>query len=72
MISLFDNEEIGSRSKQGADSVMLSGIVDRIMSGLDMEENDRMRIMRDAFMLSLDVAHATHPNYPERVIRLIR
>ena len=66
VISLFDNEEIGSRSKQGADSVMLSGIVDRIMSGLDMEENDRMRIMRDAFMLSLDVAHATHPNYPEK------
>ena len=66
VISLFDNEEIGSRSKQGADSVMLSGIVDRIMSGLDMEENDRMRIMRDAFMLSLDVAHASHPNYPEK------
>ena len=55
-----------SRSKQGADSVMLSGIIDRIMKGLDMEENDRMRLMRDAFMLSLDVAHATHPNYPEK------
>ena len=66
VISLFDNEEIGSRSKQGADSVLLSEIIYRLMKGLDMEENDRRRIMRDAFMLSLDVAHATHPNYSEK------
>ncbi len=66
VISLFDNEEIGSRSKQGADSVLLAGIVRRILKGLDMDENEQMRIMRDAFMLSLDVAHATHPNYAEK------
>lgn len=66
VIALFDNEEIGSRSKQGADSVLLSEIIDRIMKGLDMEEGDRRRIMRDSFMLSLDVAHATHPNYSEK------
>lgn len=66
VISLFDNEEIGSRSKQGADSVLLSNIVDRIFDGLNMEERDKRRIKRDAFMLSLDVAHATHPNYSEK------
>ena len=66
VISLFDNEEIGSRSKQGADSVLLADIVRRILRGLDMDENEQMRIMRDAFMLSLDVAHATHPNYAEK------
>lgn len=60
------NEEIGSRSKQGADSVLLSDIVDRIFDGLNMEERDKRRIKRDAFMLSLDVAHATHPNYSEK------
>ena len=66
VIALFDNEEIGSRSKQGADSVLLSEIIKRIMAGLDIEAGAGRRLMRDAFMLSLDVAHATHPNYSEK------
>ena len=66
VIALFDNEEIGSRSKQGADSVLLSDIIKRLMSGLDIDAGAEKRLMRDAFMLSLDVAHATHPNYPEK------
>ena len=66
VIALFDNEEIGSRSKQGADSVLLSEIIKRIMEGLDIEDGAGRRLMRDAFMLSLDVAHATHPNYSEK------
>ena len=66
VVPLFDNEEIGSRSKQGADSVLLSEIIKRIMEGLDIEAGAGRRLMRDAFMLSLDVAHATHPNYSEK------
>lgn len=65
VISLFDNEEIGSRSKQGADSVVLSGIVQRIIEGAGAGAVAD-RIMQNAFMLSLDVAHAVHPNYPEK------
>lgn len=65
IIALFDNEEIGSRSKQGADSVLLSDIVKRVLESAAPEE-DRYRLMQNAFMLSLDVAHACHPNYPEK------
>lgn len=56
--AFFDNEEIGSRSKQGADSLLLKEIVDRI--------TDNKAYFGKAFNISLDVAHATHPNYPEK------
>lgn len=52
---LFDNEEIGSKTKQGADSNMLKLLLDRI----DMDYNS-------SFMISVDGAHAVHPNYPEK------
>lgn len=65
IIALFDNEEIGSRSKQGADSVLLSDIVERVIDGAGLG-GERHRLMQSAFMLSLDVAHAVHPNYPEK------
>lgn len=66
IIALFDNEEIGSRSKQGADSVLLSQIVERILGDMNIAEGDRRRLLSQAFMMSLDVAHGTHPNYPEK------
>lgn len=66
VISLFDNEEIGSRSKQGADSVLLSDIIERIMTGAGLNGDRRYEMLGNAFMMSLDVAHAAHPNYPEK------
>lgn len=56
--AFFDNEEIGSRSKQGADSLLLKEIVDRIIP-------DR-KLLGNAFNMSVDVAHATHPNYMDK------
>lgn len=56
--AFFDNEEIGSRSKQGADSLLLRDIIDRILPSKSFYAN--------AFNISLDVAHGTHPNYPEK------
>lgn len=56
--TFFDNEEIGSRSKQGADSLLLRDILDRIVPEKSFYHN--------AFNLSIDVAHGTHPNYPEK------
>ena len=56
--ALFDNEEIGSRSKQGADSLLLKEIIDRIVPDRSYYGN--------AFNLSIDVAHGTHPNYIEK------
>ena len=58
--ALFDNEEIGSRSKQGADSLLLREILDALLVGSDCS------LTEDGFYLSVDVAHATHPNYSER------
>ena len=58
--ALFDNEEIGSRSKQGADSTLLSDIVKRLAAG------SQLSMIEDGFYLSVDVAHATHPNYSEK------
>lgn len=57
---LFDNEEIGSRSKQGADSTLLSDIVKRLTA------DSQLSLVEDGFYLSVDVAHATHPNYSEK------
>ena len=58
--ALFDNEEIGSRSKQGADSMLLSDIVKRLTAA------SQLSLIEDGFYLSVDVAHATHPNYCEK------
>lgn len=58
--ALFDNEEIGSRSKQGADSELLADIVKRLIAG------SHLSLIEDGFYLSVDVAHATHPNYNEK------
>ena len=58
--ALFDNEEIGSRSKQGADSEFLADIVKRLTAG------SQLSLIEDGFYLSVDVAHATHPNYSEK------
>lgn len=54
----FDNEEIGSRSKQGADSTLLRDIIQRIVPDKNM--------IYEGFNISCDVAHGLHPNYPEK------
>lgn len=56
--AFFDNEEVGSRSKQGADSLLLKEIVERIVPD--------KKLLGNAFNISVDVAHATHPNYIDK------
>ncbi|KAH3676190.1 hypothetical protein WICMUC_002212 [Wickerhamomyces mucosus] len=70
LISLFDHEEIGSSSAQGADSNFLPNILDRItgLSGStsDADSQIQSRILESSaksFFLSSDVAHGIHPNY---------
>lgn len=58
----FDNEEVGSRTRQGADSDLLQGILSRLCKDLDL---DYQILVQRAFMLSCDNAHALHPNYVE-------
>ncbi len=65
-ILLFDNEEIGSRTKQGADSVMLSMVLEKLYGALGVAEDVAKTAMINGFALSLDVAHGYHPNKSEK------
>lgn len=66
LIALYDNEEIGSRTKQGADSLLLSMILDKIYLGLGLTPDDGIEAITDSLLISVDVAHAVHPNKPEK------
>ncbi len=62
----FDNEEVGSGTKQGAGSTFLYDVLRRINLGLHKSEEDYYRAIASSFMLSADNAHAVHPNHPEK------
>ena len=62
MLCVFDNEEVGSSSMQGADSDMLLNVLTRICNGLNL---NLPQMLAQSFMLSADNAHAIHPNHPE-------
>ncbi len=62
MMCVFDAEEVGSASMQGAASTFLPDILTRICQGLDL---DMYRMLDQSFMVSADNAHALHPNHPE-------
>lgn len=64
--AVFDHEEVGSRSKQGADSTFLSDVLERIGESMGMEGQTYYRALADSFMISADNAHAVHPNCPEK------
>ena len=62
----FDNEEVGSGTKQGADSTMLKDVLYRIALGLGLDDEEFRCMQARSFMLSCDNAHAVHPNHPEK------
>jgi len=62
----FDNEEVGSSTKQGADSNMLADILERITISQEKNREDFLRALSKSFMISADNAHAVHPNSPEK------
>lgn len=62
----FDNEEVGSSTKQGADSEILSNILERIILALDGNREGLFRAIAKSFMISADLAHAIHPNNEEK------
>lgn len=63
---LFDNEEIGSKSKQGADNRLLSVIIERIYLCLGFTRERYLSDITGGFMVSADVAHGLHPNHSEK------
>lgn len=66
VLAIFDNEEVGSGTKQGAGSPILRTIVERIVFGLGGKPEDLYRAIHNSFMISADMAHALHPNYVEK------
>lgn len=62
----YDNEEIGSSTKQGADSEMLAIILERIVLALGGNRDKYLRSIAHSFIISADNAHAVHPNYVEK------
>ena len=66
LCAVFDNEEIGSGTKQGADSTFLKDVLVRICTKLGLGEEEYRCMLADSFLISADNAHALHPNHPEK------
>ena len=64
--AFFDNEEVGSGTKQGAASTFLYDVLHRIAQSLGGSDEDFHRAVASSFMVSADNAHATHPNFPQK------
>lgn len=62
----FDNEEVGSTTKQGAASPMLRTVLERITIALGKDKEDYYRALSQSFLISADMAHALHPNYTDK------
>ena len=66
VFACFDNEEVGSGTKQGAASTFLTDVLKRVNRALGKGEDDFCRAAASSFLLSCDNAHAVHPNYPQK------
>lgn len=64
MAVLFDNEEIGSQTKQGADSTMLDRVFEKIWASFGKNRAEYISDIHGSMILSADVGHGYHPNYP--------
>lgn len=69
---VFDNEEIGSWTIQGADSTLLPYFLNRIINDLKMERKDYRAMLPNSFILSCDNVHALHPNFPEKYNKIAK
>lgn len=65
-IALYDNEEVGSRTKQGALSAVTERILEKLFTSLGYGRETYLNAVMDGFLLSMDVAHAIHPNHKEK------
>ena len=65
ILCVFDNEEVGSSTKQGANSMFLSYVLERIGLCLNLDREEQMMNLAKSFMISADNAHGYHPSHPE-------
>ncbi|MBU8823625.1 M18 family aminopeptidase [Mycolicibacterium goodii] len=66
VLALFDHEEVGSQSDHGAQSELLPTVLERIVLAAGQSREDYLRRVAGSMVASGDMAHATHPNHPER------
>ncbi len=66
IVAIFDNEEIGSQTRQGAGGDLLASVIDRIARFQKMSDEQRLCALSSSLLISLDNAHAVHPNHPEK------
>lgn len=66
MAVCFDNEEVGSLSKQGAMSHLLGNVMERIFIAYDKEKEQYLRVLPHSFMISADGSYAVHPNRDDK------
>ena len=64
---VLDNEEVGSSTKQGADSTFLKDVLQRINSAMGRGQEEYLTALASSFMVSADNAHSVHPNQPDAV-----
>ncbi len=64
--TVFDHEEVGSKTGRGADSTFLDDVLYRICGGMGWDRERYLRMVADSFLISADNAHAVHPNWPEK------
>ena len=66
VLAIFDHEEVGSTSDHGAQSNLLTSVLERIVLAGGGGREDYLRRLPVSLLASADMAHATHPNYPDR------
>ena len=65
VFAVFDNEEVGSVTKQGAMSTFLASTLDRVNTALEKSKEEYYTAIAKSILISCDNAHAVHPNHPE-------
>lgn len=63
---VYDNEEVGSGTKQGAASTFLKDVLSRINAAMGRSEEEYLRSLASSFVVSADNAHSVHPNHTEK------
>lgn len=66
VLAVFDNEEVGSGTRQGADSTFLEDVLLRVQDSLGYGPSVYRQVVADSFLISADNAHAVHPAHPEK------
>ena len=65
VLAVFHNEEVGSGTRQGADSTFLTDVLSRVSTAMGRTGEEHLAAVANSFLVSADNAHAVHPNHPE-------